>query len=344
MKRIALGFIGAFDAATYESGARLAEQQGYEAVWLAEDYFLRDAPTLGGAVARATDRIDIGLVVNPYTRSPPLTAMTAASLGAMAGGTVRLAMGAGPGIVLSRFTGYDHPLSHVRGATAAVRRLFEEASVTDSFGPYDFEDVRLGACPYMPYLSPPPGLDTAPPVSIAAMGPQMRRLAGGIGDGWLVSFGYTPEMVAEQWPAVADGLAHRSEPMAEEAFDVAAFILAADRVTDRVRAFAARTIATHDHEAVVASGIDPETAATVSDAVDDAGVGAAAELVTDEMAATYVLVADGPGSPTDRLDQFVAAGVDCPVLIPLHADHVDPVVAMGTRWREDPSDPSPGRT
>lgn len=333
MTRIALGFIGAFDAGTYESGARLAEDHGYETVWLAEDYFLRDAATLGGAVARATDRIDVGLVVNPYTRSPPLTAMTAASLGAMAGGDVRLAMGAGPGIVLERFTAYDRPLAHVKGATTVVRRLFAAESVTGSVGPYDLEDVRLGACPYMPYLTPPPTPDTIPPIAIAAMGPQMRGLAGAIGDGWLVSFGYTPEMVADQWPAVAEGLASRDDGVAEAGFDVEAFILAAGSVTDRVREFAARTIATHDREVVVKSGIDPDAAAAVATAVEEQGVTAAADRVTDAMAATYALVADGPRSPSDRLDQYAAAGVDCPVLIPIGADHVDRVVAMGARWR-----------
>lgn len=344
MTRIALGFIGAFDAGTYETGARLAEDRGYEAVWLAEDYFLRDAATLGGAVARATDRIDIGLVVNPYTRSPPLTAMTAASLGAMAGGDVRLAMGAGPRTAIGRFTAYDRPLAHVKGATRLVRRLFAESSVTGTVGPYDLEDVRLGSCPYMPYLTPPPNPDTAPPIAIAAMGPQMRELAGAVGDGWLVSFGYTPEMVADQWPAVANGLARRNDAGdgTGSEFDVAAFILAADRVTDRVREFVARTIATHDREDVLASGIDPDAAETVSATVEDEGVTAAAQAVTDAMAATYVLVADGPRSPADRLDQYVAAGVDCPVLIPIHADHVDPVVAMGARWRAGRADSPPG--
>jgi 5,10-methylenetetrahydromethanopterin reductase len=76
--------------------AKIAEANGYHAVWFPENAFGRGALPAAAACAAATTAIGIGIgVFNPYNRHPTLIAMEIAALDELAQGRVRLGIGSG---------------------------------------------------------------------------------------------------------------------------------------------------------------------------------------------------------------------------------------------------------
>ena len=92
------------------------ERAGLDVVWVAEAYSF-DAVSLMGYLAARTERVQIGSGILPiYSRTPTLTAMTAAGLDALSGGRAILGLGASGPQVIEGFHGvpYDKPLARTR--------------------------------------------------------------------------------------------------------------------------------------------------------------------------------------------------------------------------------------
>src|SRR5262249_61205646 len=80
---------------------RIAEEAGFDSLWVTERYFHEETFSLLGFLAAATRRIKLGVgVVNPYTRNPALLAMAGATLGRISRGRFLLGRGrsGGPGV------------------------------------------------------------------------------------------------------------------------------------------------------------------------------------------------------------------------------------------------------
>ena len=88
------------DPRTIADEARALESAGLDMAWVPEAYSF-DAVSLLGYLAASTTRVEIGSGILPvYTRTPTLTAMTAASLDALSGGRFILGLGvSGPQVI-----------------------------------------------------------------------------------------------------------------------------------------------------------------------------------------------------------------------------------------------------
>src|SRR6516165_3282244 len=76
--------------------ARLAEQSGFDKVWLADERFYREVYSCLAAFAANTSRVALGpCVTDPFARHPALTAMAIATLDEISGGRAILGIGAG---------------------------------------------------------------------------------------------------------------------------------------------------------------------------------------------------------------------------------------------------------
>ncbi len=76
--------------------AVLAEEVGFEQIWVSNDLFWRSAPVLLAAAAGATSRIGLGVgVFNPVSMHVSEIAMAAASLHEVSNGRFTLGIGAG---------------------------------------------------------------------------------------------------------------------------------------------------------------------------------------------------------------------------------------------------------
>ena len=73
------GIRGGADLREY---GRIADDLGYDSLWVTERYLHEETASMLGYLAAATSRVKLGVgVVNPFTRHPALLAMMAATLG-----------------------------------------------------------------------------------------------------------------------------------------------------------------------------------------------------------------------------------------------------------------------
>ena len=89
------------------------EPAGLDVVWVPEAYGF-DSVSMMGYLAARTERMQIGSGILPlYSRTPTLTAMTAAGLDALSGGRAILGLGASGPQVIEGFHGvpYDKPIA-----------------------------------------------------------------------------------------------------------------------------------------------------------------------------------------------------------------------------------------
>lgn len=162
-----------FDAPTILEESRAVEELGYDALWLGDSQLIwRELYVLLGAAATVTSRVTLGVgVTNPVTRHPAVTASAAMTLQELSGG--RGILGVGLGHTSTATMGYPRATrKQLSDYVNTVRRLCRGEEVPTEHGP-----IRLA------YTSP----TLAPPMIIAASGPNMLRLAGEIGDGVVIA-------------------------------------------------------------------------------------------------------------------------------------------------------------
>jgi 5,10-methylenetetrahydromethanopterin reductase len=157
--------------------AKLAEQQGFEYIWITDHYNNRDVYSNLTVIALNTNNIKIGSgVTNSYTRNPAITASSIASIAEISGG--RAVLGLGPGDK-STFDvmgiKWEKPLVTTKEAIQAIRSLHEGKKVY-----MDGETIKLAGA----RLAFNAGKI---PIYLGAQGPKMLELAGEIADGVLIN-------------------------------------------------------------------------------------------------------------------------------------------------------------
>jgi len=95
---------------------RLADQLGYDSIWLGETWGY-DIVTAMGEIVRATDRLKVGSgIMNVYSRSPGVVASTFASLDELSGGRMLIGLGTSGANVIEHWHGvpFEKPLRRLR--------------------------------------------------------------------------------------------------------------------------------------------------------------------------------------------------------------------------------------
>ena len=103
------------------------EKAGLDLVWVAEVYGF-DSPSLMGYLAALTERVQIGSgIMNIYSRTPSLIAMTAAGIDALSDGRFHLGLGASGPQVIEGFYGvpYTNPLGRTREIVDICRDVWK---------------------------------------------------------------------------------------------------------------------------------------------------------------------------------------------------------------------------
>jgi len=111
------------------------EAAGLDCVWVPEAYSF-DAVSLMGFLAARTTRVEIGsAIVNVYSRTPTLLAMTFAGIDMVSGGRANCGLGASGPQVIEGFHGvpYEHPMRRIR-ETIDVCRATWRREVVDYHG------------------------------------------------------------------------------------------------------------------------------------------------------------------------------------------------------------------
>jgi F420-dependent oxidoreductase-like protein len=203
-----LDYAGGFTEAV--AGLADYESAGLEIVFVPEAYSF-DAVSQLGFIAARTRQVQIASGILPiYSRTPALTAMTAAGLDYVSGGRFTLGLGTSGPQVIEGWHGvaYDAPVGRTRELVEICRRVWRR-EVLDYQG-------RHYTLPYPggTGLGKPLKLINRPvrdriPIVIAALGPRNVELAAEIAEGWQPIF-YFPEKAAGAWQeSLARGAAKR---------------------------------------------------------------------------------------------------------------------------------------
>jgi 5,10-methylenetetrahydromethanopterin reductase len=150
--------------------AALAEEAGFDQIWISNDLFWHSAPVLVAAASRVTSQIALGVgVFNPVSMHPAEIAMAASSLQEVSGGRFCLGLGAGADEFLN-WAGLagGPPVTRTERAIKDLRALFA-GDAPEGWRP----EGRLRTGP------------ASVPIYIGAMGPRMLQLAGRLADGAL---------------------------------------------------------------------------------------------------------------------------------------------------------------
>jgi alkanesulfonate monooxygenase SsuD/methylene tetrahydromethanopterin reductase-like flavin-dependent oxidoreductase (luciferase family) len=185
----------------------------------------RDSLTLLMAYAAATDNIKLGTGVLPiYSRTPVATAQQAATIDEYSGGRMVLGLGVSHAVTVENWYGakIEQPVAAMREYAQSVRAMFAgEEPPPGKFFPTKFR-----------FMGYEPRADL--PIYVAALSPNMLRLAGEVADGvmlWLCNPDYIRDVVV---PEVKAGRERAGKGM--DGFDVVAAVPAA-LTDDRGAAF-----------------------------------------------------------------------------------------------------------
>jgi len=299
------------------------EKAGLDLVWVAEVYGF-DSPSLMGYLAALTERVQIGSgIMNIYSRTPSLIAMTAAGIDALSDGRFHLGLGASGPQVIEGFYGvpYVNPLGRTREIVDICRNIWKrEAPLVHQGKNFTLplpSDQGTGLGKALKILTHPVRSDI--PVWIASLGEKNVEMTATIADGWLPVF-FIPERANDVWgPSLAAGRAKR-DPSLGELMISAGGLLAIGEGEDvtRLREFARPGIALYVggmgakgknfyNELMVRYGFEKE-AATIQDLYLDGKKKEAEAAIPDEFLELTNLC--GPKSyVAERVAAFREAGV-----------------------------------
>lgn len=280
-----------------------AEALGYGSFWTAETTG-PEAFSLLTAAGAAAPGLDLGTgVVALQLRGPTLTAMAAATLQALhPDRDVLLGVGISSPVVTTRWHGTpygERPLARVREYVELLRQCLSGESVNFQGDFYEVSRFRLGV-----KLS-----ERRPRIVLAALNPQMLRLAGEVADGVLLNYlpashvPWTVEQVRQGGDATIYAYVHAGVCRREDGVEAARKDLFSYAVVDAYAANFAR--AGYGDEVA-------EVRARHGDGDRDGAVAAVSDRMIDE-----IDVMGDADHVHATIGAYRAAGVEVPVLMPL---------------------------
>ena len=306
------------------------EQAGLEIVFVPEAYSF-DAVSQLGFIAARTTTVEIASGILPiYSRTPALTAMTAAGLDFVSGGRFTLGLGTSGPQVIEGWHGvpYDAPVGRTRELVEICRMVWRRDRL-------DYQGKHYT----LPYeggtgLGKPLKLINHPvreriPIVIAALGPKNVALAAEVAEGWQPIF-YFPEKAAIAWDApLAEGKARRDPALGTLDVIASAPLAIGDDVTglrDLTRPVFALYIGgmgargrNFYYDLACRFGYESE-ADTIQEAYLAGRKDEAAALVPADLVEKTALI--GPaGYVAERLEAFRESGVTTLNVTPLAATH-----------------------
>lgn len=252
------GFDPTVDA--LENSLREAAEQGFPSYWMPQ-IFGMDALTAIAVAAKNVPDIRVGTSVVPtYPRHPMVLAQQALTTQSVIGGRLELGIGLSHQPVVEGMWGisFDKPVRHMSDYLSILTPLLNDRRVS-----FKGESV-IGRGE----ITPPPA--DAPPVLVAALGPQMLRLAGRLADGtitWMTG----PETIRTLTaPTISEAAEEAGRPAPQVAMGLPVCVTSD---VDAARERADRDYAIYGQLPSYRAMLDREGAATPADVaiIGDAG-------------------------------------------------------------------------
>jgi F420-dependent oxidoreductase-like protein len=194
------------------------EKAGLDIVFVPEAYSF-DAVSQLGFIAARTERLQIASgILQIYTRTPTLTAMTAAGLDYVSDGRFVLGIGASGPQVIEGWHGvpYHAPIGRTREIIEICRTVWRRERLTYEGKYYNLPlpaDQGTGLGKPLKLINHP--VRERIPIIIASLGPKNVEMTAELAEGWEPIF-YLPEKAGDVWgDALARGKAKRDPSLGE---------------------------------------------------------------------------------------------------------------------------------
>ncbi len=196
---------GGYEALTADAAE--AAEAGFHTFWLSQIVGEADAMTLLGALGREVPGIRLGTSVVPtYPRHPFVMAEQARTVDLLSGGRFSLGIGLSHQPVVEGMWGmsFDKPLRHAREYLEALMPLIRS------------ENTRAKGDTLIARGQVNVGDSSAvPPVYLAALGPQMLKLAGRMCDGTITWMTGAKTLTSHTVPVITEAAAAAERPVPE---------------------------------------------------------------------------------------------------------------------------------
>jgi F420-dependent oxidoreductase-like protein len=194
-----LAFWKNYDRKLYLRAAKLADELGYDSFWVPEAWGY-EVFSLLTEMAVATKRIKLGTgIVNVYSRSPGVIAMSAATVDEISEGRFILGIGTSGQRVIEGFHGrpFAKPLTQVRDVIRVVRTLIAGGKL---------HEAGAENATYRPFTLEMTPTRRKIPIYVAALRQKAIESIGELADGWIPTF-WPYERLAEGRAWIATGAA-----------------------------------------------------------------------------------------------------------------------------------------
>ena len=170
-----------YDRKAVLRAAQVAEELGYDSVWIPEAWAYEQFQLLT-EIALATRRIRVATgIANVFSRSAGLLAMSAATLDEISEGRAILGLGTSGKLVVENFHGipYEKPLTRLRETIGICRALWRGERLTPELSTlFDARHFKLEMQPLRRNI----------PIYVASLQEKAIAEIGRLADGWLPTF------------------------------------------------------------------------------------------------------------------------------------------------------------
>jgi len=274
-----------------------AEAAGISTAWASGRY---DAPMQLLLAAPQTTRIELGTgIITTWQRHPAALATQALTLQSASKGRFVLGIGVGHRFMIEGNLGFEwRPVLHLKEYLSVLAPLMRGDTVTFDGHYFNLKNYKLAAAGQAP----------APAVIVAALAPQMLRLAGRLADGTIIFLGGIRYVKDVAVPVITEAAKKAGRPAPR--IVAGAPVLVTERPASAVREEIAPKLANYDQRPVYRAILDMNGSARSADVVligresevraqldayADAGVtdflGAVQAERPDEAARTYEVLA-----------------------------------------------------
>jgi alkanesulfonate monooxygenase SsuD/methylene tetrahydromethanopterin reductase-like flavin-dependent oxidoreductase (luciferase family) len=309
-ERIALlAFWKNYDRKMYLRAAQLADELGYDSFWLPEAWGY-EIFSLLAEMAVVTKKIKLGTgIVNVFSRSPGLIAMSAATVDELSGGRLILGIGTSGKKVIEGFHGrpFDKPLTQVRDVIKVTRALLSGGKLTDAGSQTEYRPFSLEMKPLRADL----------PIYVAALKQKAIEQIGEFADGWIPTF-WPYERIKEGKEWIATGAARSGRDPSKIVTAPFTTVLpvgeqAGGQMAKQIIAFYIGGMGDYYIELLTRFGFGDECQKIASLYQDKATRAQATDAVTDKMIEALSVAGD-PQHCLDELRRRRSFGIDLPIL------------------------------
>jgi F420-dependent oxidoreductase-like protein len=292
---------------------QVADDLGVDSAWVAEAWG-RDAFTLLAELALKTKQIKLGTaIVNVFSRSAAVLAMTAVSLDELSGGRMALGLGSSGANVIEHWHGvaFDKPLTRLREYVQIINRIVAKRRLVHKG---DVFNLRRG---FRLDMEPP---RSHIPIFIAALSPRSIEQAGEVADGWIPIY-WPKERLQEGIDQVVKGAerAGRQRKDLTVAPSIGVYVIGDGDDSEEVRRHARQPIAFYVgrmgvfyYQMLQRMGFEGEVAA-IRAAWDRGDPGGAAAAVSDRMLDATAVIGSAEEC-SEKLAEWHALGGDLPII------------------------------